>query len=126
MFNFVYDQTAGVLQVRVNGSWTISEVERYAREAGARFNAARKESGSLRYLIDLTGAHVLSQELMDPLAKAGMQYSQADDRVALVVGSTLLKIQMRRMLGEAPVPIFLSVKEGMDWLLSEKAVSAAG
>lgn len=126
MFNFVHDQTAGVLQVRVNGSWTISEVERYGREAGVQFNAARKAAGALRYLIDLSGAHVLSQELMDPLATAGMQYSQPDDRVALVVGSTLLKIQMRRMLGEAPVPIFLSAKEGMNWLLSEKPVSAAG
>lgn len=126
MFNFVYDQTAGVLQVRVDGSWTISEVERYAREAGVQFNAARTAGGSLRYLIDLTGAHVLSQELMDPLAKAGMQYSRDDDRIALVVGSTLLKIQMRRMLGDAPVPIFLSAKEAMNWLLSEKAASAAG
>ena len=126
MFNFAFDPSAGVLQVRVNGSWTIAEVERYAREAGVQFGAARKEVGLLRLLIDLTGAHVLSQELMDPLAKAGMQYSRADDRVALAVGSTLLKLQMRRMLGDAPVPIFLSTKDAMDWLLSDKEVSAAG
>lgn len=126
MFNFVYDQTAGVLQVRVQGSWTLSEVERYAQEAGARFDAARKVAGSLRYLIDLTGAAVLSQELMEPLAKAGMQYSREDDRVALAVASTLLKMQMRRMVGEAPVPIFVSTKDAMDWLLSEKAVTAVG
>ena len=55
-----------------------------------------------------------------------MQYSQPDDRVALVVGSILLKLQMRRMLGEAPVPIFLSAADAMSWLLSDKDVSAAG
>ncbi|MBO9669650.1 MAG: hypothetical protein J7485_03950 [Sphingobium sp.] len=126
MFNFSFDSTAGVLQVRVAGSWTAAEVERYAREARVQFTDARKKAGNLRLLIDLGAAHVLSQELMDPLAKAGMQYSQPDDRVAMVVGSTLLKLQMRRMLGEAPVPIFLSATEAMNWMLSDKDVSAAG
>jgi hypothetical protein len=126
MFKFAFDPAVGILQVRVTGSWTMPEVERYAGEAGPRFGAARRDAGSLRLLIDLSAANVLSQELMDPLAKAGMQYSRADDRVALAVGSTLLKLQMRRMLGEAPVPIFLSAKEATSWLLSEKTFSAAG
>jgi hypothetical protein len=126
MFKFAFDPAAGILQVRVAGSWTMPEVERYAREAGPQFAAARRNAGTLRLLLDLGGANILSQELMDPLAKAGMQYSRADDRVALVVGSTLLKLQMRRMLGEAPVPIFLSAKEAAGWLLSDKAVSAVG
>jgi hypothetical protein len=126
MFNFTYDQTVGLLKVRVDGSWTIDEVQRYGREAGVQFAAARKENGLLRLLIDLSGAHILSQELMDPLAKAGMQYARADDRVALAVASTLLKLQMRRMLGDAPVPIFLSTKEAIDWLLSDAHVSTAG
>src|SRR5689334_22969603 len=106
MFDFSFDSTVGVLRVSVTGSWTAAEVERYAREARIQFTEARRKVGNLRLLIDLGAAHVLSQELMDPLAKAGMQYSQPDDRVAMVVGSTLLKLQMRRMLGEAPVPIF--------------------
>jgi len=126
MFDFSFDPAAGVLQVRVAGSWTAAEVERYAREARDQFTEARKKAGNLRLLIDLGAAHVLSQELMDPLAKAGMQYSRPDDRVAMVVGSTLLKLQMRRMLGEAPVPIFLSVAEAMNWMLSDKDVGAAG
>lgn len=126
MFNFSFDPSAGVLQVRVEGSWTAAEVDRYAREARIQFTEARKKAGNLRLLIDLGAAHVLSQELMDPLAKAGMQYSQPDDRVAMVVGSTLLKLQMRRMLGEAPVPIFLSGPEALNWMLSGKDVSAAG
>lgn len=126
MFNFSFDPSVGVLQVSVAGSWTAAEVERYAREARVQFTDARKTVGNLRLLIDLGAAHVLSQELMDPLAKAGMQYSQPDDRVAMIVGSTLLKLQMRRMLGEAPVPIFLSATEAMSWMLSDKDVSAAG
>ena len=117
MFNFAFDPSQGILTVAVNGSWSTAEVERYAREAGPAFERAREKAGFLRLFIDLRATHVLSQALMDPLAKAGMQYSRADDRVALVVASTLLKLQMRRMLGEAPVPIFLSADEAETWLL---------
>ena len=126
MFNFSFDPSAGILQVRVAGSWTMSEIERYAREAGPQFTAARRDAGLLRLLLDLQSANILSQEMMDPLARAGMQYSRADDRVALVVQSTLLKLQMRRMLGEAPIPIYLSTREATAWLLSDMAASTAG
>ncbi len=105
---------------------TIDEIQRYGREAGVQFCCCAQENGLLRLLIDLSEAHILSQEFMDPLAKAGMQYARADDRAALAVASTLLKLQMRRMLADAPVPIFLSTKEAIDWLLSDAQASAAG
>lgn len=124
MFSFSFDAAAGILCVTVMGSWTLPEVERYAREAGLQFPRARQSAGQLRLLIDLSAADVLSQALMAPLAKAGMQYARADDRVALVVGSTLLKLQMKRMIGGAPAGIFLSEREARGWLLSSDTVGA--
>lgn len=124
MFSFSFDAAAGILCVKVMGSWTLPEVERYAREAGLQFPRARQSAGQLRLLIDLSAADVLSQALMAPLAKAGMQYARADDRVALVVGSTLLKLQMKRMIGGAPAGIFLSEREARGWLLSSDTVGA--
>lgn len=121
MFNFAFDSASGILSVKVIGSWTMPEVERYAREAGGQFDIARKAAGSLRLLVDLSDAEILSQSIIEPLAKAGMQYSRPDDRVALVVGTTLLKLQMRRMIGDAPTPIYLSVKDAADWLQSADA-----
>lgn len=124
MFSFSFDAAVGILCVTVMGSWTLPEVERYAREAGLQFPRARQSAGQLRLLIDLSAADVLSQALMVPLAKAGMQYARADDRVALVVGSTLLKLQMKRMIGGAPAGIFLSEREARGWLLSSDTVGA--
>lgn len=120
MFHFSFEPASGILRVDVAGSWTLPEVERYGREAGPQFADARKAAGSLRLLVDLSETEILSQSVIDPLAKAGMQYSRADDRVALVVGSTLLKLQMKRMIGDAPVPIFLSAKEAATWLRSSE------
>ncbi len=81
------------------------------------FRTRRKAAGRLRLLVDLSDAEILSQSVIEPLARAGMQYSRADDRVALVVASTLLKLQMKRMIGDAPTPIFLSTKDAAGWLL---------
>ncbi len=125
MFNFAYDPAAGILRVTVLGSWTMPEVERYAREAGPQFAKAREAAGLLRLLVDLSATDVLSQALMEPLAKAGMQYSLADDRVALVVGSVLLKLQMKRMVGDAPAAIFLSDEAAVTWLASVDDVASA-
>lgn len=124
MFNFAFDQHTGILRVEVVGGWTMPEVERYAREAGPQFTAARKKAGHLRLLIDLMATEVLSQAIIEPLAKAGMQYSRADDRVALVVNSTLMKMQMKRMMGDLPNPIFLVREEAAAWLVSDDSASA--
>ncbi len=53
-----------------------------------------------------------------------MQHARPDDRVALVVASTLLKLQMKRMIGDAPTPIFLSTREAAGWLLGAAEAQA--
>lgn len=117
MFSFAFDSVTGILRVIVKGSWTLPEVERYGREAGEQFARARSIAGRLRLLVDLQRTEILSQEIIAPLAKAGMQYSRPDDRVALVVQSVLLKLQMKRMIGDAPTPIYLSDEEAAAWLI---------
>ena len=116
MFNFAFGPSTGILRVHVTGSWTLPEVERYGQEAGLQFAKARQQAGSLRLLVDLSHTEILSQAIVAPLAKAGMQYSRPDDRVALVVKSALMKLQMKRMIGEAPTPIFVSDEEAASWL----------
>lgn len=124
MFDFHFEPRTGILHVHVNGSWTLPEVDRYAREAGPRFARARQDFGSLRLLVDLSATRILSQEVIDPLARAGMQYSRADDRVAIVVASMLMKLQMKRMIGDAPAPIFLAADEAAAWLVSTEQARA--
>jgi len=118
MFNFAFEQPTGILRVDVAGSWTLPEVERYGLEAGLQFAKARPQAGLLRLLVNLSRTEVLSQAVIDPLAKAGMQFSRPDDRVALVVSSMLMKLQMKRMISDAPTPIFVSDEEAASWLLA--------
>jgi hypothetical protein len=119
MYEFKFDPTTGILRVKVVRSWTLPEVERYGRETGPQFALARSQTGRLLLLLDLQQTDILSQEILDPLAKAGMQHSQASDRVAIFVKSMLLKLQMKRMIGEAPTPIFLSLEEAEAWLKAD-------
>jgi len=116
MFTFAFAPSTAILRVHVTGSWTLPEVERYGREAGIQFAKARQQAGSLRLLVNLARTEILSQAIVAPLAKAGMQYSRPDDRVALVVHSPLMKLQMKRMIGDAPTPIFVSDEDAVLWL----------
>jgi hypothetical protein len=118
MYAFSFEQRSGILRVKVTGSWTLPDVARYASEAGLQFEKARGLAGRLRLLVDLARTDILSQDVIDPLAKAGMQYSQPTDKVAIVVQSMLMKLQMKRMIGDAPSPIFLSEAEAASWLMS--------
>jgi len=116
MFTFTFDSHAGILRLRCAGKWTLPDVERYGPEAGRQFTQARLTARRLRLLIDVTEQEILSQDVVEPLARAGMQHGRADDRVALVVTSTLMKLQMKRMIGDAPTPIYLSESEALAWL----------
>ena len=100
MFTFEFEPGSGILCVRVAGMWTMPEVERYGREVGGQFAAARAHAGALRLLIELSRTEILSQNLLQPLAEAGMRYSQPEDLVAMVVVSSLMKLQMKRMVGD--------------------------
>lgn len=126
MFTFEFEPASGILCVRVAGMWTMPEVERYGREVGARFAAARAQAGALRLLIELSRTEILSQNLLAPLAEAGMRYSQPDDRVAMVVTSSLMKLQMKRMVGDTPVSIFVSEGAARTWLTAHDQTRVAG
>ena len=118
MFEFTFDEATGVLRMKVTGTWTLPEIERYGQEAGRRFAAARAEAGALRLLIDCSAGYICPADLVQPLARAGMQYIRQDDRTAVLVTSSLLKLQIKRMLGAdgEPVGMFMSENAAITWL----------
>jgi hypothetical protein len=116
MFEFEFDALAGILVVRVLGVWTLPEVQRYGREAAGQFASARAKAGRLRLLIDCSKGHICPQDLVEPLARAGLQHSRNDDSAALVVSSSLMKLQVKRMMTDAPVNMFVSESAAKSWL----------
>ena len=125
MFQFEFDEATGILRVRVLGTWTLAEVERYGREAAGQFAAARRKAGSLLLLIDCSQGYICPQALVDPLARAGMQHARHDDRAALVVNSSLMKLQVKRMTGDAPNTMFISEGAAQTWLTAHEGAGQA-
>lgn len=120
MFQFAYDDSTGIVRISVLGSWTLTEIARYAAEATDQFAKGRRRTGSLRLLIDCSLGHVCPQALVEPLARAGMRHARADDRIAVVVSSSLMKLQIKRMLGDAPSTMFVSDAAARRWLVGEE------
>lgn len=126
MYKFVFEEDTGVLRLKVLGLWTAAEIERFGLEANEHFVAARRSVGYLRLLIDCSHGFICPQDLVEPLAHAGKQYARDDDRMALIVNSSLMKMQVRRMMGDAPSNMFISNNAAVTWLTAhrESAVAA--
>lgn len=116
MFSFEYDETHGIMRIRVVGAWTAAEIERYRIEAGPQFAMTRQKAGSLRLLIDNMKGELLQQTLVRPMLDAGRSHGRRDDRVAMIVASSLIKFQTRRVFGEQNWSIFISEDAARIWL----------
>lgn len=125
MFNFTYRPDQGIMQVDVVGSWTVDEARRYGAEAGPQFARARAHAGRLRLLLNLLHNEILGQDIIVPLTSAGMRHARGDDRMALVVSSMLMKLQMRRMFSESGAPIFSTIAEADAWLALDEGLRQA-
>ena len=80
MYSFSFDAAAGILCIKVMGSWTLPEVERYAREAGLQFPRARQSAGQLRLLIDPQSSYVTN-------GTAAMNRAKDDEIIAAFFGA---------------------------------------
>lgn len=118
MFSFSFDSQAGILMVRPVGAWTLDEIGRYSDELAIHVPKARRAAGELRLLIDNRACQLATRELAEPLGRAGAQVAAVDDRIAIIVSTTLMKMQTKRLLGAAPHGVFLTEEEGRAWLTS--------
>jgi hypothetical protein len=116
VYSFEYDDKTGILRIRVVGPWTLAEIERYRSEASVQFPLARQKAGSLRLLLDNVRGTLLQQSLVEPMLQAGMSNSRRDDRVAMIVASSLIKLQTKRVFGEQHWAIFISEEAARLWL----------
>jgi len=118
MFEFRFDESSGILRVVVLGTWAQAEIERYGCEAGKQFAAARRRFGALRLLIDCSAGYVCPRDLVESLAESGLQHRLDGDRVAMVVSSGIIRLQIKRMMGMVPPDMFDSDSAARAWLLS--------
>lgn len=116
MFAFDFEEATGIMRITIVGAWTLPEIERYAREAGPQFATARSKAGALRLLLDNTRGALMPPDLVEPMLRAAKSIGRRDDRVAMVVASSLVKVQTRNVFANQAWGLFISEGAARIWL----------
>lgn len=109
------DHDSGLIEVKIKGFWTIEIATTYLAEIVGTLSAARRRGRAI-LLVDLTESAVQSVEVMQKLCSLDM-YAE-DDRVAVVVASTLLKTQLKRVFTNANMAVFTSPFLAKTWAIA--------
>ena len=116
MFYFDFDKATRVLTLTAVREWTLADVPPFERAASAQFAATRTGYGAVRLLLDITGAALFTQEVIDALTDVSVRIGRPDDRIATLVRSSLMKLQMKRVLPEEMAGVFVSRQAALMWL----------
>ncbi len=112
----VYDQAARLIRTGSHGVCTPEQVDRHFAELRAARDLMREQLGYVLILADLRGSVVQSPETTARV-QAGTEASFApDDRVALIVSSSLEKMQRKRYVTAPGRQLFISENAAIIWL----------
>lgn len=111
-----YDKKTGLIRSHSSGFLEVEEVRRYLADLKSAVSEARRHSGAVRLLIDSTGSVVQSAEVMEEFMRAESLITGANDRMALIVPSSLSRIQASRNFSSDREKAFTSEAEALEWL----------
>jgi hypothetical protein len=106
----------GSVRITAQGSWLAEEIDRHFVALDNQLRAIRASGGRARVLVDLRQAPVQADETAARLQRWTGRIYAAEDKVAILVGSSLLKAQMRQLPMAARRELFLSEGAALQWL----------
>ena len=121
LLSFRYDSVARIIRITGVGMWTVDYIDVHFAELALLIERVRAQHGEVLALVDLSRAPVQTPEVADRIHRATARLYGADDRIALIVQSFLLKAQMKRVTWEANTAIFVSPHAAETWLCAHRA-----
>lgn len=115
LYEIARDDRVKILRINRVAVQQLGEVDRYLVALGDVVRDVRLRFGRVRVLADLRNSPVRTQEAAERLRMGNLALYRTGDRVALIVESSLLKMQLRRTLVEYQ-NIFLSPHAAETWL----------
>jgi hypothetical protein len=121
-FTLSIDPKRRHLRIVTNGLWNPEVARNFAAGLDVSIRAlveAGAPYGRLRTLIDPRAASIMPQELVDMLQSLAVTHGPASERIAILSGSVLQKLQYRRI---APQPVFghfLDETDALAWLYAD-------
>jgi hypothetical protein len=117
-FSLWCEADTGLIRVVGVGVWTAAACDRHFAEVERMVLAARRAPRPVRLLVDLRRSGEQDERTTERIGHWTRQIYTAEDRVAMLVESTLLKAQMRRRLDGGRHAMFVSEAAARLWLFA--------
>jgi hypothetical protein len=108
------------LFVSGDGLATLMEAQQHFRDLSALLARERKRGVGARVLVDLRAGSSESEEVRAHVTKAMAAIYRDDDRVAIIVASTLLKFQIQRHHTRPGSGVFVSQGAAEEFLFRQR------
>lgn len=115
-FAIRYDPESNIIYSKVQGFWSVANAAAYVKAMKREMAERRTQNEIINVLVDRRETPVLSAEVADLLQKANREIYISTDRLAIVVDSSLLKMQLRRLFSHEGSKAFLSIDAALTWL----------
>ena len=115
MYSIEVDTQASLVEVTLGGIMCVDEVGAYIADLRRTFIAHKLRSYAM--LIDVTGCTIQSQDMIVSMAEhmAAMPKARA---IAIVTGSSLARMQVRRLFTQDYARIVATPADGRAWVVS--------
>ncbi len=110
------DVATGTIRATGTGTFSPTQVRAYFRDLGAAIGRIHDAGRSVSALIDLRGSAAQPPEMVALIDEATRTLYRGNDRVAMVVPTSVMKLGLRRALDARCHDFFLSLTAAQTWL----------
>lgn len=115
LMTFTVDWPKGIMRCLSTGFWSLKQSEEHFRFYVACVREIHRRGLPALIVVDLRDADAQSQEVAETIRSAVDGLYKPGDRIAMVVESSVTKIQMRRVLQPEYHEYFLSLNAAQHW-----------
>lgn len=111
------DRAHRLVRVQINGPMSFDDIENYQRAEVAAVHQLGDISEGYDLLVDLSEYPIQSQSVVDAFHAIIIGKRLRANRLAIIASSTLLRMQLRRMIGRDDITFFANASEaeGAGW-----------
>ena len=115
MYDIAIADAERLVHVRLGGMMSVEEVDTYMAELG-RTMVAHRLTADYRLIIDVTECPVQTQAMIDRM-RTHMAGAPRAAAIAVVTGSSLAKMQIRRLFQQPYARVVHTLTEARAWVL---------
>jgi hypothetical protein len=125
-FSVRYDGSTGIVEAELIGFWGPEVLVDYVPAIQKAFSLSRNQYGRAFAMFDLIQSKTMSGEFFDRYQRNGSDFVRPEDQVAVVLVSSLLKMQAKRLATTSTEnSYFASRDEALAWLKERRAALGA-